>query len=135
MKTTRWQDLKHKNSPEKRAQVHREVLEEYDRMGYAAVRKARELTQVELAERLGISQASVSAIETNSDLLLSTLAKYIRALGGEIEIHAVFPEATFNLEPLPPPRRRRPVPRPRLSGSDALRRPDYSVQPIDSAWL
>ena len=103
MKTTRWQDLNHKNTPEKRAQIHREALEEYDRMGYAALRKARELTQVELAERLGISQASVSSIETNSDLLLSTLAKYIRALGGEIEIHAVFPEATFNLEPLPPP--------------------------------
>ena len=102
MKTTRWQDLEHKNSPEKLAEIRREVLEEYDRMGYAAVRKARKLTQVELAERLGISQASVSAIETNSDLLLSTLAKYIRALGGEIEMYAVFPEATFNLEPLPP---------------------------------
>jgi len=71
-------------------------------MGYAALRKARELTQVELAEKLGINQASVSAIENNSDLLLSTLAKYIRAMGGEIEIRAVFPEATFNLEPLPP---------------------------------
>jgi DNA-binding XRE family transcriptional regulator len=101
MKTTRWQDLKHKNSPEERARIHREALEEYDRMGYAALRKARELTQVELAEKLGINQASVSAIENNSDLLLSTLAKYIRAMGGEIEIRAVFPEATFNLEPLP----------------------------------
>ena len=48
----------------------------------------RELTQVELAEKLGINQASVSAIENNSDLLLSTLAKYVRALGGDVEIRA-----------------------------------------------
>jgi hypothetical protein len=31
---------------------------------------------------------------------LSTLAKYVRALGGDVEIRAVFSEATFNLEPL-----------------------------------
>jgi DNA-binding XRE family transcriptional regulator len=102
MNLTRWQDLKHKSSPERREQLKRDALEECDRQGYAAVRKARELTQVEVAERLGIDQASVSALENRSDLLLSTLAKYIRALGGEMQIQAVFPEATFNLEPLPP---------------------------------
>jgi hypothetical protein len=42
----------------------------------------------------------VSAIENRSDLLLSTLTKYVRALGGDVEIRAVFPEASFNLEPL-----------------------------------
>jgi len=102
MKTTAWRELKHKVSPEERAKIKREVLEEYDRMGFAALRKAREMTQVELAEVLGIDQASVSAIENRTDLHLSTLAKYIRALGGDVEIRAVFPEATFNLEPLPP---------------------------------
>jgi len=102
MKTTRWKDLKHKNPPEVREQIKREALAELDRMGFAALRKAREMTQVELAEVLGIDQASVSAIENRTDLHLSTLAKYIRALGGDIEIRAVFPEATFNLEPLPP---------------------------------
>ena len=99
MKTKLWKDLKHKNSPEERAVIRREALEEYDRMGYAALRKAKELTQVEVAERLGINQASVSAIENNRDLLLSTLTKYIRAMGGEVHILAVFPDATFNLEP------------------------------------
>lgn len=106
MKTTRWRDLDHKNSAEKRAEIRHEALAELDRIGFAALRRAREQTQVELAEKLGINQASVSAIENNSDLLLSTLAKYVRAMGGEIEIRAVFPEATFNLEPLPPVERR-----------------------------
>ena len=103
MKTyKRWQDINHRNSPEKRAETKRKALADLDRMGFAALRKAREQTQVELAEKLGINQASVSAIENSSDLLLSTLAKYVRALGGDVVIHAVFPEATFNLEPLPP---------------------------------
>jgi DNA-binding XRE family transcriptional regulator len=101
MKTYAWKDLKHKSSPERRAQIDREALVELDRMGFAALRKARQQTQVELAETLGINQASVSVIENNSDLLLSTLAKYVRALGGEVEIRAVFPEATFNLGPIP----------------------------------
>ncbi len=100
MKTyRRWSELHHKNSTEVRDQIKREALEEYDRLGFAAVRKAREQTQVELAEKLGINQASVSAIENNSDLLLSTLAKYVHALGGELQLQAVFPEATFNLAP------------------------------------
>lgn len=94
-----WSEIKHKNSPEVLERIGREALEEYDRLGFAAVRKAREQTQVELAEKLGINQASVSAIENNSDLLLSTLAKYVRALGGELQLQAVFPEATFNLAP------------------------------------
>jgi transcriptional regulator with XRE-family HTH domain len=100
MKTKAWKDLNHGLSPDRLAEIKREALAEYDRMGFAALRKAREQTQVELAEKLGINQASVSAIENNSDLLLSTLAKYVRALGGDVEIRAVFPEATFNLEPL-----------------------------------
>ena len=100
MKTLAWKDLKHKASPEERERIKREAIEEFDRMGFASLRKARQQTQAELADKLGIDQASVSAIENRSDLLLSTLAKYVRALGGDVEIRAVFPEATFNLEPL-----------------------------------
>ena len=100
MKTTSWKDLKHKVSPAERAKIKREAVAELDRMGFGALRKARERTQVELARTMGINQASVSAIENNTDLLLSTLKKYVRALGGEVKIQAVFPEATFNLEPI-----------------------------------
>jgi len=100
MKTLAWKDLQHKSSPERLAAIDREALAELDRMGFAALRKARRQTQVEIAEKLGIDQASVSAIENRSDLLLSTLRRYVRALGGEVEIRAVFPEASFNLEPI-----------------------------------
>jgi transcriptional regulator with XRE-family HTH domain len=100
VKTTAWNDLNHKVPLERREQLKREAVAELDRMGFASLRKARQQTQVQLADKLGIDQASVSAIENRSNLLLSTLAKYVRALGGDVEIRAVFPEATFNLEPL-----------------------------------
>ncbi|HWG18455.1 MAG TPA: helix-turn-helix domain-containing protein [Acidobacteriaceae bacterium] len=80
--------------------IKREAIEELDRMGFAALRKARKRTQVELARKLGVNQASVSGMENNSDLLLSTLGRYVHALGGEVRIQAVFPEAIFELTPL-----------------------------------
>jgi len=121
MKTLAWKDLKHKSSPERLTEIDREALAGLDRTGFAALRKARRQTQVELAGKLGIDQASVSAIENRSDLLLSTLAKYVRALGGEIEIRAVFPEATFNLEPFPVPSK--PVPTPTGRHTTASQKP------------
>jgi DNA-binding XRE family transcriptional regulator len=99
MNLTKWSDLKHKGTPEMHAKVDAEAIAELERIGFAALRKARQQTQVELAANLGLPQASISDIENRSDLLLSTLAKYLRAMGGELQIRAVFPEATFNLEP------------------------------------
>jgi DNA-binding XRE family transcriptional regulator len=99
MKTAKWNDLKHKGTPAQRAKVDAEAVTELERVGFAALRKARNQTQVELAANLGLPQASISDIENRSDLLLSTLAKYLRAMGGELQIRAVFPEATFDLEP------------------------------------
>ncbi len=51
-------------------------------MGLAALRQAAELTQVELARRMGITQAAISRMEQPHDLLLSTLNSYLQAIGG-----------------------------------------------------
>lgn len=56
------------------------------------LRKARELTQVRLAESLGIGQESVSRLEKRSDLLLSTLRSYVEAMGGHLRLVADFPD-------------------------------------------
>lgn len=57
----------------------------------AAVRKAADLTQSDVAERLGMAQAGVSRLENQGDMLLSTLGKYLEAVGQHprlvIEIH------------------------------------------------
>jgi transcriptional regulator with XRE-family HTH domain len=47
----------------------------------ASIRRATGLTQVELAATLGVGQAQISKIERQSDMLLSTLAAYLDALG------------------------------------------------------
>ena len=47
----------------------------------AAIRRETGLTQVELAANLGVGQAQISKIERQSDMLLSTLASYLTALG------------------------------------------------------
>ncbi len=47
----------------------------------AAVRKAADLTQADVAERLGMAQAGVSRLENQGDMLLSTLGKYLEAVG------------------------------------------------------
>ena len=72
--------------PERRARVDviRAQMRQADRahkMGLAAVRQAANLTQVELANRMGIGQAALSGLENREDLLLSTLASYLEAVG------------------------------------------------------
>ena len=51
-------------------------------MGLAALRQAAELTQVELARRMGVTRAAISRMEQPHDLLLSTLNSYLQAIGG-----------------------------------------------------
>jgi len=57
----------------------------------AEVRKARHLTQVQLAKALGISQGEVSRIEHQADLFVSTLRSYLDAAGGDLVLVARFP--------------------------------------------
>ena len=55
------------------------------------LRQAVERTQQDLAASLGVGQDTISRIERRSDLLLSTLRRYIEAMGGELELVARFP--------------------------------------------
>jgi transcriptional regulator with XRE-family HTH domain len=61
------------------------------------LRETRGHTQQELAARLGIRQATVSGMERRSDIQFSTLRRVINALGGDLEIVAVFPETEYRL--------------------------------------
>jgi DNA-binding XRE family transcriptional regulator len=59
-------------------------------MGLAALRQAAELTQAELARRLGVTQAAISRIEQPHDLLLSTLNSYLADIGGRASVIVTF---------------------------------------------
>lgn len=65
-----------------RAELHLDALREY-----------RGISQTAVAEALQVSRPRVSAIENaGEDLRLSTVQRYIEALGGQLEIRAVFPD-------------------------------------------
>jgi len=100
---TKWKDLKHKASPEARARAKQEALAEYEemeRIGVGVIRAARQQTQVAVAEQMQIPQSAVSRLESQSDCRLSTLRKYIDALGGKLEMRAVFPDGAVDLNGL-----------------------------------
>ena len=63
-----------------------------EKMTLAELRRARKLTQVRMAQALGITQDSVSRLEKRSDLLLSTLRKTVKAMGGNLSLVAEFPD-------------------------------------------
>ncbi len=56
------------------------------------LRQAIERTQAELATSLGVGQDTISRIERRSDMLLSTLRRYVEAMGGKLELVAKFPD-------------------------------------------
>jgi DNA-binding XRE family transcriptional regulator len=85
--------------PVRRSQVatYKRAME--DALALAELRAQRGLTQIAVANALGVTQANISRIEHEEDLYLSTLRGYLAALGGELEINAVFPDGTVTLVP------------------------------------
>src|SRR5262249_1328087 len=76
-----------------RTELRDEIIEH--EQGLGDLRKARELTQVQLAKWLDVSQAQVSRLENQTDLYLSTLASYVEAMGGGLEVSARFEGGTI----------------------------------------
>jgi transcriptional regulator with XRE-family HTH domain len=61
------------------------------------LRESRGVTQTQIAQHLSTSRPNVSRIEHEDDLRVSTLSRYIDALGGQIEVRAVFPDKAVTL--------------------------------------
>lgn len=78
---------------EGRVSARRAEIRETERayaMGLAMLRKAADLTQVELAEQLGVTQGAIAKLERRQDLLLSTLNSYINGVGGHLKLVVEF---------------------------------------------
>lgn len=56
------------------------------------LREARSLTQSTIGELLGMDQSEVSRLEHRTDMLLSTLKRFIQATGGEMRIVVSYPD-------------------------------------------
>jgi hypothetical protein len=91
MATTKWSEVRGRLVPpdqEEAAAAGRRALR--DALGLARIRAERHVTQVQLAARLDRSQGNISELERRSDVYLSSLREYVEALGGELEVSAVF---------------------------------------------
>jgi DNA-binding XRE family transcriptional regulator len=63
-----------------------------EEMTLQQLRRARAMTQVKMARRLGVAQKQISEIEKRTDMHISTLRRSVEALGGKLSLVAEFPD-------------------------------------------
>lgn len=85
-------ELLAKMSPERRKRIDDGAKAMMAEMVLSELRRMSGKTQVQLAKELGISQPSLSQLESQDDIQISTLSRFIKALGGELEIVARMPQ-------------------------------------------
>lgn len=95
-----FKELQAKMSPESRARSREKARRMVRDMALNELREARQLTQQQLAEQLGVRQPAIAKIERRTDMYLSTLRGVIKAMGGELDIRAVFPDGTVKIRQL-----------------------------------
>lgn len=79
-------------SPERRKRIKARAKELIgEEMALSDLRKSRALTQEQVAKRLGGKQVYISRLESRSDVKVSTLRDYVRAIGGELQLMVTFP--------------------------------------------
>ena len=91
-------ELRARMSPEAKARADAEALRLGEEMDLAEVRRAMKLSQEEIGQVLQIKQGSVAKIEKRADMYVSTLCRFIEAMGGELEIVARFPDHSVKIK-------------------------------------
>jgi transcriptional regulator with XRE-family HTH domain len=94
--TSNWKTIRKQviGKDEARAKRARDTMDAELALG--PLRKHRKTSQADVAKRLAVSQANISQIE-RGDVKISTLAGYVGALGGKLEVRAVFDDETVSL--------------------------------------
>jgi transcriptional regulator with XRE-family HTH domain len=90
-------DLQAKMSPESRARSEAKAERLIQEMALDELRAARALTQEHLSTILGVQQSAISKLERRADMYVSTLRHFIEAMGGQLEIRAVFPDGDVRI--------------------------------------
>lgn len=89
MANHRWSDVKKKVPTEKLARIEAKAKADAIDMTLRELREAAGKTQAEVADLTGAAQSELSRMERRDDHRLSTLRRYVEALGGELEVVAV----------------------------------------------
>ena len=94
----KWSEIRARtDDPERRARVDEEKRSMGAVMTLFEMREQRGASQEDLARAWATSQPNVSKIERQDDLFVSTVRRYVEALGGKLEMQAVFPDQTVRL--------------------------------------
>ncbi len=100
MARSKFSELRSKMSAESQARAKAQTDQMLGHLRLSELRKARELTQQQLANELNVNQAWISKVERQADMYLSTLRSYVEAIGGELEINARFGDQTVRINHL-----------------------------------
>lgn len=84
--------LRAKMAPEARAQAEEQTRQLMKEMPLQELRQARKMSQEQMARTLHTNQSNVSRIEKRTDMYISTLRSVIKAMGGDLEVVARFPD-------------------------------------------
>lgn len=95
--TKSFKNLQAKMSPAARARSEAKAKKMIEEMALDELRAARDLTQEHLSKILGVRQAAVSKLERRTDMYISTLSDFIKAMGGTLEIRAIFPDGNVRI--------------------------------------
>jgi transcriptional regulator with XRE-family HTH domain len=100
-----------KMRPEARAAVQAGVREDLNKLLLSELRKLAGKTQQELADSLKIKQPTLSKLEGQQDMQVSTLRRIVEALGGELDITATLPTGRVSLSQFKNKSKKTPAPR------------------------
>lgn len=92
---TNLNDWMNEQSPERQAKIRAKADQILATIQLAELRKGQDLTQAQLAGRMHVSQASISQLENQGDVQLSTLLRYVHALGGKLRIEVDMPDGSL----------------------------------------
>lgn len=92
-----FKELEARMSPEARARARAKAQEMIEGLALDELREARDLTQEHLAKVLHVNQSAISKLERRTDMYVSTLQDFVRAMGGRLEIRAVFPDGAVRI--------------------------------------
>ena len=93
----KFSELVAKMPPKRRARVDRMAEKLREEMDLTQLRTARQLSQAALGEILHVEQPAIAKIEKRTDMYVSTLRRFIEAMGGELEIVARFADHSVKI--------------------------------------
>ncbi|WP_034431194.1 helix-turn-helix domain-containing protein [Acinetobacter sp. CIP 102637] len=79
---------------DRKEKINSQVSQTVTAIRLAELRKQQHITQKEIAKKMNVSQASISQLENQGDVQLSTLLRYVHALGGSLAVQVQLPDGS-----------------------------------------